>query len=237
MSVVDSDSWIFVNYAPGAFGSFLTKVLESSPDVHGAKTTDIFNQCNASHNDITHWIKYFHDGDELTSWAVLSYEEQQQYILNNINTTLISTTNLKRVHRLTIPKYNYLFKQHFSCAKFIKITIDPVDIDFIADMMCKKTFYEWITFKILYPLKKIMLNIEDNKKQQYYKKVCQKHITDILDNSIEADTFNFPVRAFFSLEQFNIEIDKLTSWLNIQPGNCQDLYNKFFLHHNKFKQL
>lgn len=236
MSVIDLDSWIFVNYVPGAFGSFLTKVLELSPDVYGSKTTDIFNQYGASHNNITEWINYFHDGDDLDRWAMLAQDEQQQYILDNVDTALLSTTSLKRIHRLTIPKYNYLFRQHFICSKFIKITVEPQDIEFIVSMMSKKTFYVWMS-KISDPLKTVILNISDDKQYEYYNKVCMDHITNILDNAIEPDTFNFPVQAFFSLEKFSTEIDDLTRWLNIQPGNYEDFYNKFFLSHNKFKQL
>lgn len=237
MSIVDSDSWIFINYAPGSFGSFLTKILELSPDVYGRKTTDIFNQYNASHNDITKWIRHFHDGDDLIQWSLLSYKEQRQYILDNVNTNLISATELKRIHRFTIPKHNHLYKKHFNHAKFVKITIDPTEIDFVVDMMSEKTLNNWITYKISDQLKKVILNIEYNKQREYYATICKKHIIGILDNSIEEDTFNFPVQAFFSLEQFDEQVENLISWLGIHPGNHQDLYNKFFLHHNKFNQI
>ena len=84
MSVeLNYSGWIFVNYAPGSFGSFLTKVIELSPSVAGTKTAEVFNEYNASHLNYSRWIKNLHDGDDIERWIALPAEQQREYLEAN----------------------------------------------------------------------------------------------------------------------------------------------------------
>jgi hypothetical protein len=233
---VNSDQWIFINYAPGSFGSFLTKVLELSPEVAGAKKSEIFNEYNASHLNITHWIQQLHDGDDIDAWANLSFEDQNKCINDQIDLEQFNSTALKKIHRLTVPKYNALFRKHFVHAQFIKITVEPEFILLIATTMADKTIDNWFTNKIEKnnTLKKILSKVSPDQLRAHYIRECTARINDIIDNSIEPATFNFPLTAFFTQTDFCQTVNNLTAWLEINPIDCVELYDQFFKKHNGF---
>lgn len=237
MSVeLESNQWIFINYVPGSFGSFLTKVLELSPEVAGTKHPDIFDEYNASHLNITHWIHQFHDGDDIEPWANLSMNEQSEYIKSRINLTQFNSTALKKIHRLTVPKYNTLFRKHFVNARFIKITVDPELISVITTTMADKTINNWFTNKVEKnsALKKVLSKVSPEHRRNRYIRECSTRITNTIDNSTEPATFNFPLTAFFTKLDFKQAVDNLTAWLEINPIDCTELYNQFFKKHNGF---
>ena len=178
---VECTAWIFVNYAPGSFGSFLTKVIELSTDVSGEKKSNIFDKNNASHRHISLWIRNLHDGDEIDQWASWPTDQQGQYIAENINQ---QNTTLRRVHRLTVPKYNYKFRHHFTNAQFIKITVDKNQIDLVAKNMSNKTFGHWIANKVTVPLKTILTRVSEEDQRKYYLGECRKRIINIVDNKL-----------------------------------------------------
>lgn len=227
---LDSNNWIFVNYAPGSFGSFLTKVIELSPSVSGSKGLDVFNEYNASHLNVSRWISKFHDGDDLELWAQKTVEQQHDYLINNIQSV---PTTLKQVHRLTIPKYNSKFGQHFPNAKFIKITVEPTYINLVAQNMARKTIDNWLT-KLADPLKTILSQVSKQQQIEYYLKECRQRITNIVDNTEQPETFNFPVQLFFDTAEFNKIVAQLIEWLGIEAVDHRALHEEFLTRHKEF---
>jgi hypothetical protein len=230
-TTLESKDWIFVNYAPGSFGSFLTKIIELSTSVSGSKNLEVFDEYNASHRNVSRWIGHLHDGDDIESWCRLSVEQQKQFIIDNIQTT---TTTGKRVHRLTVPKYNSKFRQHFPNSSFVKLTVEPEQIELVAKNMVNKTFNSWLTNKVDDTLKTILSHVPENQQREHYLKECRQRIINIVDNSVESNTFNFPVSVFFDSEKFSETVNQLANWLDIDPIDITVLHKEFLTRHKEF---
>lgn len=226
-----STDWIFVNYAPGSFGSFLTKIIELSNSVSGSKSLEVFDEYNASHRNVSRWIRHLHDGDDIELWSQLSVEQQRQFIVDN---TQPNDSASKQVHRLTIPKYNNKFRQHFSNASFVKITVAPEEIELIAKNMANKTFNSWRSNKLGGTLKTVLSRVPENQQREHYLKECKQRIINIVDNSVESNTFNFPVGVFFDSAKFKKTVDQLTNWLDIDAVDVTVLHNEFLTRHKEF---
>jgi len=236
IKVTDLDSWIFVNYPPGGFGSFLTKTLESSSQVAGCKSQEIFDQYFASHYNVSIWIKRFHDGNDLEKWAMLDPQSREQYILDHAVQDLPLT--IKKVFRLTVPKINSIVRQHFSKAKFVKVTVDSDDLDMIAYYMAQKTFDVWFNQRLTpgSDLKKILSNVKEQDQKIFYQQECKKRVCSVIDNSREQNTYNFPFKSFLTRHSFITEVNDLFDWLCLDKIDCVNLYNMFFDAHNGFSK-
>lgn len=223
------DKWIFVNYVPGAFGSFLTKAIEASPEVASSDKPGIFDQDNASHQNIMPWIENWHDGDEIDRWILLDVNQQRSYLDKNINWNLIDQyPNMARVHRLTVPKLNDHFRQFWPNSKFVMITVPDQYLDLVIDQMYKKTFKTWLwkLDKKRDALSKVITQIPRTKQLEHFRKICQDRIHAIHSNR-SIDCFDFPINCFLDNDNFAKKMQELFDWLKITPGNTQDLYKEF----------
>ena len=228
--MLDDARWIFVNYVPGAFGSFITKVIESSPDVYNTDG-ESFDAYGASHENVTEWLRKFHHGNDLDYWSTLSASDRSSYI--NF-TDLCYKTDLHRVHRLTLPKHHDLFLETFSQAKFIKVVFDQEYFDLIVDMMCSKTYEDTLENVIKHTdsqLYKVLTNTTPEQQQKWYRKQCIKRIEDINDQQPAERTFLFNIKTLF--DQTSDSFSALFDFLEIAPGNYTKLHTDFLkIHQN-----
>ena len=235
----DDKQWIFVNYVPGAFGSFITKVIETSPDVYG-NPGEVFNKNGASHNSLTNWIDNFHDGNVIEMWASLDLTDRENYISNAINVSSCRSTDLHRVHRLTVPSLHDLFVDTFTNAKFIKVVFEENYYDLIVDMMCKKTYIDGshgalAKIKNKDPqLYKILKNVPMEHQRKWYRKQCITVIDRTKDIKPAERTLLFNVADLFN-GNYNNAFNTMFKFLNIKPGQYTDLIEKFLEIH-KFEE-
>ena len=231
--MLDSKKWIFVNYVPGAFGSIITKVIETSPDVYNIPGVT-FDDNGASHENIVTWLENFHDGTDLDKWLTLSDDDQITYI-NNAITPLSKSTDLYKVHRLTIPAAHDRFVEVFTNAKFIKVIFNNDYHDKIVDMFCKKTYQELLETKIqsLDPqLYKILKNNPMDRQHAWYKKQCNVRISNIINFAPADRTLLFNIDDLFN-GQANVAFDKVFQFLDVTPGDYAPLLQEFLnIHEN-----
>lgn len=226
--MIIDDRWIFVNYVPGSFGSFIAKVIETSPSVAGNADVDIFDDTGASHKNVSKWITNFHHGDDLDKWYSYNLDDQLNHVGKNI--VPVSKKHLYRVHRLTVPKYHSQFVKTFVNAKFIKIIFDDDIKHVIAKQFCEKTFDVWYNRvenkdPTLY---RILSKVNIKEKKKYYLRQCKQRIDDIKDSTSDKRTMLFDIEDLLKgQETFN----KVFNFLEITPGNYKTIYNNFLTLH------
>lgn len=222
------DKFIFVNYVPGSFGSFLTKVIELSTEVETRSKTNEsdFDSTGAAHNNITEWITYFHHGDDLDNWLTFTDSDKIKYITDNL---ICSNTNKNKTHRLTIPAKNDVFIKFFPTAKFIKITMCNQYLDIVASLMAKKTFQGWLEHEMINnPIKfKIMQRLNKTQQNTAYKNICHKRILGIMSDTTDINTFNFGIEEFFQYDTFYKKYIEMCKFLNISHCDITTIYNEF----------
>jgi len=231
--LLNDHCWIFVNYVPGAFGSFITKVIETSPDVYNIDGK-VFDKHGASHKNIAVWFHNFHDGDELDAWAKLNKDDQISYVYNALNTKLYNSTTLYKVHRFTNPSKHHLFVNMFPQAKFVKVVFSSTYLNKIVDQMVQKTFDGWFETqcKIQNPdLYKILNNVPVEYQLAHYRKECIARIESTIDNSVDERTMLFNAKDLFNDRAVNT-FDKMFKFLNIAPGNYDTLLQEFLKIHS-----
>jgi hypothetical protein len=230
---LSSNSWIFVNYVPGSFGSFLTKCIESSTGVAGTKEKNFFDQDNASHLGISIWIHKFHSGDDLKYWHDLDHTQRLEFLQLNIQPTQHMQ---RRVHRLTNPRINREIQQYFPNARFVKICVQPDMLSFVTKQMADKTYTEWIKkIATINPsLHQVIDRVPESLSRKKYLDESQKYIETIIDNTEELHTYNFDVANFVNWERFTAAINRLYKWLDIPPADIQDIYTEFHKRHQPF---
>lgn len=231
--VLTDKNWIFLTYVPGSFGSFITKVIESSPDVYSRKN-DNFTPVGSSHKGQNLWIKKFHNGMDIDIWEKLDFYKKQQYILKNI-TEYYYQTDLKKVHRFTVPKFHNLLIEIFPNAKFVKVVYGKKYEQTVIDMMSKKTYNGTLekTIKFDNPdLYKILTNSSQEKQHIWYRKQCDKRIEQIKDFTVAKNTFMFDIENLFNGKHYEA-FDKLFAFLDLKTGNYENLIGNFLeLHRN-----
>lgn len=226
--MIIDDKWIFVNYVPGSFGSFITKIIETSPSVAGNADVDIFDDNGASHKNLSRWITNFHHGDDLDKWYSYNLRDQLKHLEKNI--VPVREKHLYRVHRLTVPKYHSQFVKTFVNAKFIKIIFDDDIKHVIAKQFCDKTFDVWYNLvKNKHPvLYKILSKVNTQEKKRYYLTQCNKRIDNIKDSTSDKRTLLFGIADLLKGKE---TFDKVFTFLDIQPGNYKTIYNNFLKLH------
>lgn len=230
--MLNDHCWIFLNFVPGAFGSFITKVIQTSPDVYNidGKT---FDKHGASHKNIAVWLHNFHDGDDLTAWGKLSKNDRVSYVYNALNTKLYNSTTLYKVHRFTDPSQHHLFVDMFPQAKFVKVVFPSAYFNKIVDQMVQKTFNDWLEkYKTQNPdLYKVLNNVPVEYQLAHYRKECIARIENTIDNNAAERTMLFNVEDLFNGQQVN-SFNKMFKFLNIAPGNYDTLLQEFLQIHN-----
>lgn len=233
--ILNDKHWIFVNYVPGSFGSFITKVIETSPAVYNTPG-EAFNKRGSSHLSQTLWIKGFHDGNAIDNWSDLDPQDRIKYIIDN-TTELYHQTDLYKVHKFTVPKLHNLFLETFPKSKFIKVIYDERHHDTIVDLMCNKTYPTTLEkyFKQVNPqLYKVLTSISAEKQRIWYRKQCENRIISVRDNRPAERTHLFNVSNLFN-GKHDTAFDKLFKFLGIVPGNYDKLIEDFLQIHQHIK--
>jgi hypothetical protein len=223
------ENFIFVNYSPGSFGSFLAKNIESSSSVDKflMTATSNFDSTGSAHNNISRWIGGLHDGQDLIQWLAMNHEEKTKFILKTYN---LDNNKKLKVHRLTLPTANLQFHEFFSTSKFVKITFHPDRLNIIAEAMAKKTFQTYLikeqnSNKIKY---QIMQRLSVEQQLTAYSSICRKWIVDIMSDSLDPNTFNFDIENFYNYNSFKTAFNKLCIFLEIEEPDIESLYNEFY---------
>jgi len=234
--ILQDDKWIFVVYVPGSFGSFISRVIETSHDVF-SKSPDIFNKRGASHLNLSLYIEKFHNLNNIRQWANLNEKERIHYILDNI-TPLYYQTKLHKVHRLTSPKLHSLFLNTFPNAKFIKVIYNPKHEHVVIDNMCRKTYPTTLKEVIQESnpaLYKVLINSSTANQRKWYYKECIKQIDSAGANSEPSErTFLFDLEHLFS-KKHKDAFNQTFNFLKITPGAYDEIYKKFMTIHSHIK--
>ena len=204
------DRIVVINYPVGCFGSFLMHCLHhSNSTYYKLPNSDVFVNSGAAHNHINEFFYSFHDPRSLQDWLIKPEEVRYDLLNQYWNPPKeFTTSKLYYVHRLTLPKYNNIFKKHFPTSKFVKITVDDSEIDFLANVFCKKIPYDY--------------NNKPNvpsKKKNYFKWTR--------NNDAENDVYDFNVKHFIN-GTFTSEFNKLCEWLNFEKVDDIDVFYERF---------
>lgn len=224
---------IFVNYTPGSYGSFLHHCLKSSDDCYG-KSANIFNYNGAAHNNLTQFIKRFHDGENILEWESLSHENRVRYLKEHtVFPPDFVSNNKYYIHRLTIPRLSSLISTYFEGSKFINITYDDVHIPRIARDMANKTFIEngrgWL-YRVRDQHPEFFKELMKMTKEQMIEKYYESSLSYVKTSQFKSDDdkiYNFDYANFLDKELFLKEIDRLFSFLTIAKVNVNILYDEF----------
>jgi len=204
------DRIVFINYPAGCFGSFLTQCLHHSESSHHRlPNSDVFMNDGTAHRYIIEYLDSFHTPQQLNEWTTKSKEEKYA-LLNQRWTPPVDFLNstLYYIHRLTLPKYNFMFKMHLPASKFVKITIDDSEMDFLADILCRKIPY-------------------GPNNQPNTPDIIKTYFKRSRSNYTEDGVYNFNVRNFID-GTFLDEFDKLCEWLNFEKvSDIGEFYDKF----------
>lgn len=231
------DRAIFVVYHPGAYGSFLRHCINLSSDVFDKekKTTNIFWQGGQAHNNISEFIKFFHDGDDLNRWYSLTHEESLKYLSDNwVGTPELEQSNKFYVHRIAGPKSYDKVREYFPKSKFVYISFTKENVEEIADLMANKTLYGY--------MRKIKFR-EPEKFQHYqtlnnedviniYKKICAEMVESLEQPTVDEfnlvkNVFEFKFDWFYNKEIFVKKYNEMCGFLEIAKADIQDLYDNF----------
>jgi len=228
---INSDTLVFVVYSPGAFGSFLSLVLEQSEHVDHLWDETVINNFDsdgAAHIKLSNWIKNFHDGNDIDRWVELPDNDKIEYIESRL--FKVPTNNLK-IHSFTVPSAIPELIKIFSKSKIIYIQYDEQNKELVVNNFINKIIKtdRFAKNKLSSIINKVLSKASDIEKFKYYRKIAIDRLDKINLKTIPIGVKIVPIASFLSWEDFLVEYQQICSYLKIKPElhKVKELYNEF----------
>ena len=232
---------IIINYPSGAFGSFLSQIIQLADNVHKTEgCVGTFNAQGATHNFYQPVFNNLHDYTDLKKWAKLSVNDRIAFLHTNLNYQY--DNDHKYVIKICSPESSNSLAEVFNVCNIVNIYVEPADTDLLSKMILHKILIPQGVEYIVSVAKQVCENLNDKKlyeiaDQKNFQIALAKKCADYFISTMNQQNFyDIAFSDFLVEEKFKDKIDKIITKLNLIVSSTEidSLYTSFINANQKY---